>query len=53
MNSSMMLRHAAAFGLYLVGTSLATVALMFINIFPGNKKAFDFYSAMFIFHLVA
>lgn len=40
-NTGMMLRHAAAFSLYLVGTTSLAIAIMISNLSPHNSSLFS------------
>ena len=47
-NTQMLLRHAAAFSLYLVGTTASSVSLLFVNLYPEIPAFFDIFSALYI-----
>lgn len=52
-NSGMLLRHAIAFILYLLGATASAVCLMFVNLYPGNETIYDIFSAVYIADLMA
>lgn len=39
----MLIRHAAAFGIYLVFTVMRCVSLVFVNLNPESEQAYDFF----------
>ena len=47
-NTNMLLRHGAAFGLYLVCTIVTAISLMLVNIYSENQKIYNIFSICFI-----
>lgn len=47
-NTPMLLRHGIAFSLYLIGTTVTAITLMFVNIYPESQRAYDVFSAFYI-----
>jgi hypothetical protein len=47
-NTPMLLRHGIAFGLYLLGTILSGVSLVFVNLNPDSVSAYNIFSFFYI-----
>ena len=56
-NTAMLLRHGIAFSLYLFGTSLTAISLVFFNIWPDDKQVkrvfFTLFTLDFVFEFVS
>lgn len=47
-NTGMLLRHAGAFGLYLVCTTAKNIAYTFVSLSPGNQTIYNIFSGVLI-----